>query len=421
MDKAGADKDGPDDPPVDRSPAIYDEGPPGAGFEDEKELDDQTKGAGFKRLIASIAPYEPGDLRNVMRQQFIMSIEVERLFSANPGDDDRREAVNEALDNALLDRNSWRSGYCAEQLMVGLMDEDKLIIDTERRLLSAENNHLSAAARFSAEFTEIKQEKPIDQNRLRYLLLRIISDSQWRRMRSWLERRFAAAYVSRINRIWMACIVVFMFSVFIADILPDFKPSEPTVTSEKIGKGGDTAPVVAPDVPALTGGDPALSGKPVAAPKDPKTDQFLNQRALYETPELHKLSGLILALITGLLGAAFSMIAMAQRRLKKITLEELQLQSRWEFLILRLGFGSGAAVILYFAFQSGLMTGALFPNITQLGVVENKPVDGQQWAAWVPNADLAGLMVWSFIAGFSENFVPNFLNKADGIEADFKH
>ena len=101
--------------------------------------------------------------------------------------------------------------------------------------------------------------------------------------------------------------------------------------------------------------------------------------------------------------------------------EELQLQLRWEFLILRLGFGSGAAVILYFAFQSGLMTGALFPNITQLGVVENKPVDGQQWAAWVPNADLAGLMVWSFIAGFSENFVPNFLNKADGIEADFKH
>ena len=420
MEKANTETDPetPGDGPEERSPAISMEGPPGADLEDGEASEDKS---GFKRLINSIAPYEPGDLRNVMRQQFIMSLEVERLFSANPDDDERRQAVNSALETALRERNSWRSGYCAEQLMVGLMDEDKLMIDTERRLVSAENNHLSAAGRFRTEFAEIKQEETRDLNRLRYLLLRIISDSQWRRMRAWLERRFAAAYVSRINRIWMACIVVFLFSVFIADLLPEFNPIEPTTTIEKSGKG-TAAPVVVTDAPpGSPSGDPALAGKPVAAPKDPRTDEFLNQRALYETPELHKLSGLVLALITGLLGAAFSMIAMAQRRLKKITLEELQLQSRWEFLILRLGFGSGAAVILYFAFQSGLMSGALFPTITQIGVIENKPDDGQQWAAWVPNSDLAGLMVWSFIAGFSENFVPNFLNRSEGVEVEFKH
>ena len=99
--------------------------------------------------------------------------------------------------------------------------------------------------------------------RLRYLLLRIISDSQWRRMRSWLERRFAAAYVSRINRIWMGCIVVFLFSVFIVDLLPEFNPAEPTTTIEKSGKG-TPAPVVVTDAPpGATGGDPALAGKPV--------------------------------------------------------------------------------------------------------------------------------------------------------------
>ena len=419
MEKARTDQAGEDTPPVDRSSAITAEGPPGAGLGDIDDQNEQTKVGALKRLAASIAPYEQGDLRNVMRQQFIMSLEVERLFSANPSDNDRREAVNKALDDALHDRNSWRSGYCAEQLMVGLMDEDKLALDTERRLVSAEKDNLTAAARFRTEYTEIKQKDETDVNRLRYLLLRIISDSQWRRMRAWLERRFAAAYVSRINRIWMACIVIFLFSVVIADTLPDFSFTEQTSTIEKSNKG-TSAPVVAVDTP---GGipDPALAGKAVAAPKDPRTNEFLNQRALYETPELHKLSGLVLALITGLLGAAFSMIAMAQRRLKDITLEELQLQSRWEFLILRLGFGSGAAVILYFGFQSGILDGALFPNITQIGVIENKPDNGQQWAAWVPNTDLASLMVWSFIAGFSENFVPNFLNRAEGVEAEFKH
>ena len=419
MEKARTDQAGEDTPPVDRSSAITAEGPPGAGLDDIDDQNEQTKVGALKRLAASIAPYEQGDLRNVMRQQFIMSLEVERLFSANPSDNDRREAVNKALDDALHDRNSWRSGYCAEQLMVGLMDEDKLALDTERRLVSAEKDNLTAAARFRTEYTEIKQKDETDVNRLRYLLLRIISDSQWRRMRAWLERRFAAAYVSRINRIWMACIVIFLFSVVIADTLPDFSFTEQTSTIEKSNKG-TSAPVVAVDTP---GGipDPALAGKAVAAPKDPRTNEFLNQRALYETPELHKLSGLVLALITGLLGAAFSMIAMAQRRLKDITLEELQLQSRWEFLILRLGFGSGAAVILYFGFQSGILDGALFPNITQIGVIENKPDNGQQWAAWVPNTDLASLMVWSFIAGFSENFVPNFLNRAEGVEAEFKH
>ena len=419
MEKARTDQAGEDTPPVDRSSAITAEGPPGAGLDDIDDQNEQTKVGALKRLAASIAPYEQGDLRNVMRQQFIMSLEVERLFSANPSDNDRREAVNKALDDALHDRNSWRSGYCAEQLMVGLMDEDKLALDTERRLVSAEKDNLTAAARFRTEYTEIKQKDETDVNRLRYLLLRIISDSQWRRMRAWLERRFAAAYVSRINRIWMACIVIFLFSVVIADTLPDFSFTEQTSTIEKSNKG-TSAPVVAVDTP---GGipDPALAGKAVAAPKDPRTNEFLNQRALYETPELHKLSGLVLALITGLLGAAFSMIAMAQRRLKDITLEELQLQSRWEFLILRLGFGSGAAVILYFGFQSGILDGALFPNITQIGVIENKPDNGQQWAAWVPNTDLASLMVWSFIAGFSENFVPNFLNRVEGVEAEFKH
>ena len=102
MDKADPDSSNAESEqaPQSRSPAISMEGPPGAAFEDE-DFDSTEDKKGLKRLIANIAPYEAGDLRNVMRQQFIMSLEVERLFSANPDDEDRREAVNTALETAL--------------------------------------------------------------------------------------------------------------------------------------------------------------------------------------------------------------------------------------------------------------------------------------------------------------------------------
>lgn len=385
------------------------------------EIEPKTDSS-LNKLVATIAPYRPANVRDVMRAQFFTSLEVERLFGAYPDDNDRRRAVNDALDNVLQNRTSWRSAYCSEQLMVGLMDDDKLIIETERRIGTAERIKISAAPLYSEEFGKMKADNFSDPNRLRHLLLRIISDSQWRRMRDYLERRFATAYVSRINRIWMASIVIFLFSLLITDMLPDRSVKAPAeiATATKSGTPSKASlPDTAPSGPAPPGAAPSgpapISGqfvsKDVERAPPPKPGN----------PQLHKLAGLLVALIMGLLGAAFSMVWMAQKRIQSFALEDIQLQSRWEFLLLRLGFGTGAAVVLYFGFQAGVIHGKLFPQIELLGFTENRPAIGERrLGSWVPNSDFASLLVWSFLAGFSENFVPNFLRRAEATELDYK-
>lgn len=354
----------------------------------------------FSDKPTRIAPQTPGNPHDLLREQFFLNVDVQRLFGAHPDDDARRLAVSEQLDIALQNRTSWRNAYHAEQLLVGLMDQDKLVLEAERRLAKTDHRAPSNTAIFRSELADLKQAGFSDVNKLRHLVLRIVSDNQWRRMRRMLERRFAAAYVNRVNFIWIVCTLCFLFSVVLIDWLPSWLFSAST----------PTAPVFVPP----EAGDVTLAPLQALTPADAAS--LVQPRV-----DLLRLSGLWLALFTGLLGASFSMIAMAQRRLRRLSLEELQLQSRWEFLLLRLGFGSGAAVILYFAFQANLVEGALFPNLVQIGVLENKPTDGVPWGSWVPNASLAALMVWSFIAGFSENFVPNFLRKVDEPDKDDNH
>jgi hypothetical protein len=57
--------------------------------------------------------------------------------------------------------------------------------------------------------------------------------------------------------------------------------------------------------------------------------------------------------------------------------------------------GAVFAIILYFFFAGGLVTGSLFPEF-------KLPLDG---------INVAKLVIWSFIAGFAERFVPDRLDQ----------
>lgn len=75
----------------------------------------------------------------------------------------------------------------------------------------------------------------------------------------------------------------------------------------------------------------------------------------------------------------------------------------------------GFAFLLYLVFMGGLLSGGLFPEFPgsadpfrSIGgfVLEVNPGT---------NADFAKLLVWSFVAGFSEKFVPNLIAKLEGL------
>jgi hypothetical protein len=66
------------------------------------------------------------------------------------------------------------------------------------------------------------------------------------------------------------------------------------------------------------------------------------------------------------------------------------------------------AVVLFLVFQSGLVEGALFPKFPPQAVanfvdfIGLRPASGTEWGK---------LLVWSFIAGFAETFVPDTLDR----------
>jgi hypothetical protein len=113
--------------------------------------------------------------------------------------------------------------------------------------------------------------------------------------------------------------------------------------------------------------------------------------------------------------------------------KELLLTDGW-FSVVVIAPLSGAvfAIVLYFVFVGGLLSGGLFPRFGPLPVTttatasatltvtatpQNSPMGATAFLnSGVPSAaeDWGKLLVWAFIAGFAERFVPDVLNRLTG-------
>jgi hypothetical protein len=111
---------------------------------------------------------------------------------------------------------------------------------------------------------------------------------------------------------------------------------------------------------------------------------------------------LIFAALAGTWGATFSMLGSLKSRLTASELDDMQLMRPWVMLLSRVLIGTGAGCILYFFLRSGLLGGSAFPALTTLDTADV-----------VPRKDLALLIIWCFIAGFSEKLVPSILEKTE--------
>jgi hypothetical protein len=122
--------------------------------------------------------------------------------------------------------------------------------------------------------------------------------------------------------------------------------------------------------------------------------------------------GLTIAMVSGLFGATFFMLIQLQSRLSEGGLADVRDMWTFPMLLLRCIVGVGAAAILYFLFKSGLLSGTIWPNLDGLGFVEvtrHEVAYLDNGRRVVPNQQYALLIVWSFIAGYSQTLVPNLL------------
>jgi hypothetical protein len=114
----------------------------------------------------------------------------------------------------------------------------------------------------------------------------------------------------------------------------------------------------------------------------------------------------------GLVGGFVSI----QQRIKNFGDEELELlSSSWYQILLVPVYGGIFSLVLYLGFLSKIVEGPLFPHF--VGPVFSPIPTTQEVAAFfsqtypASGADLTKLLFWSFVAGFSERFVPQILDK----------
>ncbi len=116
----------------------------------------------------------------------------------------------------------------------------------------------------------------------------------------------------------------------------------------------------------------------------------------------------------GLIGGFVSI----QQRLKRIGDEELSLLANsWFQIVLIPIYGGIFALVLYVGFLSEIVSGKLFPAF-YIPPFHAPPVHGDIQAfltetSPASGADVAKLLFWSFIAGFSERLIPQIIGKAE--------
>ena len=117
-------------------------------------------------------------------------------------------------------------------------------------------------------------------------------------------------------------------------------------------------------------------------------------------------------LVCGVIGGFVSL----QRRLKDLTLQDLELLANSKvYLILSPMVGGVLAMVLYLIFLAGLLRGDMFPefNPVQTDITVGFPTIFEQYGKH-GFSDYAKLLVWAFIAGYSEKFVTNVLGRFEG-------
>ena len=125
------------------------------------------------------------------------------------------------------------------------------------------------------------------------------------------------------------------------------------------------------------------------------------------------------ALTAGFFGAMFSRLLWLQANWNALSLGALKDARDFTSVFLRGAVGMTGAVVVYYFLLSGVIGGGLFPKFQEIGLHQlsfRETANVQDAVALrliLPNVQLALLVVWSFLAGFSERLVPSILQSTE--------
>ena len=118
----------------------------------------------------------------------------------------------------------------------------------------------------------------------------------------------------------------------------------------------------------------------------------------------------IVCVFFGVLGAYLSRLIAFQNGSPKLSYDDLRYGYSGKYLFVRLLVGALSALIVYFVIAGRLIGGELFPQPEDLDGFGSLWQDYDSASYSGPTSNFAKLIVWSFIAGFSERFLPDSLS-----------
>ncbi len=274
---------------------------------------------------------------------------------------------------------AWTKAYRLERLLTLVEPADNLAREVQRRVDEAFDENVAVAPRLQTKLDAAKKEvmdasqtppalRPEGEPILRMLLLDVLEEIHWN-----AQKKFCVRPIQRI-----ACHRIIWFEIFAF------------------------VAVIAPYMWL-----------------------YFYIHSTHKSPSFEHWSWLPLytALTAGLFGAFFSRLQSLQTDWNNLSIGQAHDARDFRSISLRGAVGMGGALVVYFFLQSGIVSGGLFPKFNELGLSQLwftppppsvgaiHPVSAIQLIQ--PDLSLALLVIWSFVAGFSERLVPGILAATD--------
>jgi hypothetical protein len=245
----------------------------------------------------------------------------------------------------------WRNAYIVEQLMAQFLPEKRLIEEGEKRLFEAKALNMRSADEISNRWNAARKAAPIDQETILAIYSTLIDDLHWMYNKRSLDRDTRSALAKGMSiRAWITLSVCVVPFLFVL----------------------------------------ALQNS---------TFNLWNWIPAESRPAI---AGCYIAISVGSLGALFSRLVTFQQRYSNLDFDGASSNYVGRVIYIRQAIGAIGALLLYFAVFGKLIGGQLFPEVAEI----------LKHGSWL-NSDFAKLVVWSFIGGFSEQMVPDFLTRTE--------